>query len=148
MFGGSAMKQQKSSRRTAHPVRNEQGMRKYGAPILKAVTLGLLVTTVLLLLFAFIMSKKDLPFALVNPLSVTSLIAGSMLAGFLSAHWLREHGMTVGALCGLILFLLLLLASAMTKFEIGTQALMKLAIAVISGAIGGVAGVNAQKRRK
>ncbi len=116
--------------------------------MLKAVTFGLLATTVVLLLFSFLMCKKDVPFVLLNPFSAGLLMLGSFISGYLAARRIRERGMMIGALCGLIIFLLLLLASFMSKFDVGLAALIKLAIALVSGAIGGIIGVNAKSKRK
>lgn len=116
--------------------------------MLKAVTFGLLATTVVLLLFSFVMCKKDVPFVLLNPFSAGLLMLGSFLSGYLAARRIRERGMIIGALCGLIIFSLLLLASVMNRFDVGLAAFIKLAISVVSGAIGGILGVNAKLKRK
>ena len=116
--------------------------------MLKAVTFGLLTTTVVLLLFSFVMCKKDVPFVLLNPFSAGLLMLGSFLSGYLAARRIRERGMLVGALCGLIIFFLLMLASFMSRFDVGLAALIKLVISLVSGAIGGIIGVNAKLKRK
>lgn len=116
--------------------------------MLKAVTFGLLTTTVVLLLFSFVMCKKDVPFVLLNPFSAGLLMLGSFLSGYLAARRIRERGMMVGAFCGLIIFLLLMLASFMSRFDVGLAALIKLVISLVSGAIGGIIGVNARLKRK
>lgn len=116
--------------------------------MLKAVTFGLLATTAVLLLFSFVMCKKDVPFVLLNPFSAGLLMLGSFLSGYLAARRIRERGMMVGALCGLIIFSLLMLASFMSRFDVGLAALIKLVISVVSGAIGGIIGVNAKLKRK
>lgn len=116
--------------------------------MLKAVTFGLLATTVVLLLFSLIMCKKDVPFMLLNPFSTGLLMLGSFLSGYLAARRIRERGMMVGALCGLMIFALLMLASFMSRFDVGLAALIKLVISVVSGAIGGIIGVNARLKRK
>lgn len=116
--------------------------------MLKAVTFGLLATTVVLLLFSFLMCKKDVPFVLLNPFSAGLLMLGAFISGYLAARRIRERGMMVGALCGLMIFLLLMLASFMNKFDVGLIALLKLVISVVSGAIGGIIGVNAKFKRK
>lgn len=114
----------------------------------KAVTFGLLATTVVLLLFSFVMCKKDVPFVLLNPFSAGLLMLGSFLSGYLAARRIRERGMVVGAMCGLFIFLLLLLGSFMSQFDVGLAALIKLIISMVSGAIGGIMGVNAKLKRK
>lgn len=116
--------------------------------MLKAVTIALLATTAVLLLFSFAMSKKDLPLSLLNPFSALMLALSCFVAGYLAARKLRARGLAVGAGCGLVIFLLLLLASVQNEFAVGMTAAVKLVIALCSGAIGGILGVNAKSRRK
>lgn len=124
------------------------GLPKYLPPILKASAAGLLVTAFLLLLFSFMMSRVDLSFALVNPLSSLSLVAGSFAAGLLAGKSVRENGMMVGGVCGLLISLFLLLAALGYSPQIGIPALLKAVIAALSGAVGGVLGVNMRVRGK
>lgn len=133
---------------TTRPSKSEAGAMGRLIPMGKGVAAGLLATTVLLLLFSFVMTKEDIPFSLVNPLSVGALIAGAMLASFMAARRIREKGMLIGIQCGTVIFLVLLLASFLTRFDVGFQAIIKYAVSAISGAIGGVLGVNAKTKRK
>ncbi|MPN27430.1 hypothetical protein SDC9_174863 [bioreactor metagenome] len=41
-----------------------------------------------------------------------------------------------------------MMASFMSRFDVGLAALIKLVISVVSGAIGGIIGVNAKFKRK
>ena len=116
--------------------------------VLKAVAFGLLATTAVLLLFSFVMSKKDVPFMLLNPFSAGLLIFGSFLSGYLAARRIRERGLIVGAVCGLIVFFVLIMGAFLNRFDVGLTALIKMIISIVSGAIGGVIGVNAKSRRK
>lgn len=116
--------------------------------MLKAVMFGLLVTTVALLLFSFVMCKKDVPFILLNPFSAGLLVLGSSLSGYMAASRIREHGMLIGAFCGVFIFAILLLGSFLSRFDVGLTAFIKLMIAIVSGSIGGIIGVNARTRRK
>lgn len=116
--------------------------------IIKAVAIGLAVSAALLLLFSFIMSKKDVPFMLLNPFSAGLLMVASMLSGYLAARKIRQKGMFIGSMCGIIIFLIVITASFMNSFNVGAAALIKLAISAVSGAIGGIMGVNAQLKRK
>ena len=116
--------------------------------VLKAVAFGLLATTAVLLLFSFVMSKKDVPFMLLNPFSAGLLILGSFLSGYLAARRIRERGLIVGAMCGLMVFFVLIMGAFLNRFDVGLTALIKMIISIVSGAIGGVVGVNARSRRK
>ena len=138
----------KTQHRAARSVRSEPGKNKTAVSMLKAVTLGLLVTAALLLLFSFVLSRWELPFSLLNPLVTAALVLGGGSAGFSVARMLRENGLLLGGLCGAVLFLLLAMASAWSQSAFGMPALIKLVICTVSGAIGGVLGVNLRKKRK
>lgn len=114
----------------------------------KAVAIGLLATAVMLLLLSFVLSKKDFPFSLINPLSTVALLIGSLLAGFLAAKSSKEKGMLLGGFCGFIIFVVIFVVSSMFQFEVGAKAVLKLAVCVLSGAIGGIIGVNKRNKRR
>ena len=59
-----------------------------------------------------------------------------------------SSGMAVGAGCGCIIYMLVFVLSLMDSFSIGITALIKMFIALLSGAAGGVIGVNARRMRK
>lgn len=124
------------------------GLSKYLPFILKASAFGLLVTAFLLLLFSFVMSRVNLSFALINPLSTLSLVAGCFAAGLFAGRSIRENGILVGGVCGLLVSLFLLLAALGYSPQVGIPALLKTVIAVLSGAVGGVLGVNMRVKGK
>ncbi len=116
--------------------------------IIKATAIGLAASSVLLLLFSFVMTEKDIPFSLINPLSAGLLMLASFLAGFVAANSFKRRGMLTGILCGGVIFLAAFICSALFSAEIGTAAMIKLAISLLSGAIGGILGVNSDRKRK
>ena len=134
--------QSKKKTRAAHMGSGGEQARRPLLTILKAVTLGLLVTMVLLLLFSFLFCRQDLPLTLLNPLAAFSLLIGAFAAGYWASRSIGQRGMLTGASCGAALFFVLLIASLQTKAQVDLTALIKLAISLLSGAIGGVTGVN------
>lgn len=110
--------------------------------VLKAVAIGLLVSTVMLLLFSFILSKKDIPFMLLVPYTSLCIALSCCTAGYLAAKKTREKGLLIGALCGASIFLFLITFSLQQSPSITIIAPVKFAIATASGAIGGIFGVN------
>ena len=131
--------QSKKNTRAAHMGSGGEQARRPLLTILKAVTLGLLVTMVLLLLFSFLFCRQDLPLTLLNPLAAFSLLIGAFAAGYWASRSIGQRGMLTGASCGAALFFVLLIQ---TKAQVDLTALIKLAISLLSGAIGGVTGVN------
>lgn len=116
--------------------------------MIKAAAVGLAASSVLLLFFSFVMTKKDIPFELINPLSAGLLMLAAFLSGFVAANDFKQRGMLTGALCGAIIFAVSFICSALFSAEIGAAAGIKLVISVLSGAIGGILGVNNDRKRK
>ena len=114
----------------------------------KAVIYGLsvivgIVTTIIMLLFstAFYLAT-DMNDALVSPLSALCVGVGSLLSGFLSSKKIKSNGILNGLICGGILFLLITFVALF--FSGGGFSLISLihsAIILVSGMIGGIAGV-------
>ena len=125
--------QSKKNTRAAHMGSGGEQARRPLLTILKAVTLGLLVTMVLLLLFSFLFCRQDLPLTLLNPLAAFSLLMGTFAAGYWASRSIGQRGMLTGASCGAALFLVLLIASLQTKAQVDLTALIKLAISRLSG---------------
>ena len=114
----------------------------------KAAAAGVFISALLLLLFSFIMSKKDLPLFIINPFCSLLLCTACFISGYVAAKEFKKRGMLVGSACGIIIYLLLMIMSFTDNFSIGITAIIKLFIATLSGAAGGVLGVNAKRVRK
>ncbi len=139
----------KAKPRTRRAVRSEGGpARKSGMKYVRAVTTGLIFGAVLLIAAALVMCWVDIPLEWILPISLAALIFASMLSGFLAARQFREHGLRTGAVCGFFIFAILFFLSGFWDFSVGVQALLKMITAMISGAIGGVLGVNMRTARK
>lgn len=115
-------------------------------PYIKAVTLGLAVMAIVLGAFAFIMSKIELPQGVEDAFSVLALGLGCLSSGFVAGKILRSGGLINGGKCGLLIFIVILIFSLFSGSFTGTLFLTKLIICLISGAIGGVIGVNSRIR--
>lgn len=116
--------------------------------MLKAVTVGLFALTVMLLLFSFILTKVDVPFSLLNPISMVLIALSCILAGYLASRSIRKRGFIIGALCGAMIDLILILLSFFFSDCFDLQVLLKLAVSVLSGSIGGILGVNQKAHRR
>lgn len=74
--------------------------------------------------------------------TVVSLAVAGYFSGYLCGKYRRSYGMVEGAICGGLVYLLLLAAAACVG-EFTSPS--KLIILVVSGAIGGISGVNAAR---
>lgn len=115
-------------------------------PLLVGTAVGIIGCVAMLLLSAALVKSVDVPRAAITPLAIVAAAVGAFLAGLTAAAIARRRGLLVGALCGLLLFLLILLAG-FTRFGgvSGTTSLIKLAVLLVAGGLGGVLGVNRRK---
>jgi len=72
---------------------------------------------------------------------------GAFAAGLAAALTAGQRGLVIGALCGLLLFIIILLAGLFRSsgIDLGYTA-VKCAVLTVAGAVGGVLGVNRRRR--
>ncbi len=108
---------------------------------------GLAATAVVLMIFAFITVKmQNVNYDVFLPVVIAAACIGAFCGGYLSARINRSAGLAIGAVSAVLIFAVLLCVSAALGAVPQAAAALRLAAMVISGAIGGVLGVN--KRRK
>ena len=120
--------------------------------IIRSVLIGTLIGGVLciafLALMAVIMTGVDIPKPVITPLALACGCLGAFSGGLSGALVAGRHGWLVGALCGLVLFLLILIAGISSFEELnGALSALKLALLLVGGTLGGMLGVNLRKHR-
>lgn len=116
-------------------------------PVLVGVAVGLIACIGLLMLMALVVQSVDVPRSAIWPLALAAAALGALLAGMTAAAVAGQKGLLLGAVCGLILWLLILFAGV-ARYEgvSGGNTAIKAATLLLSGGIGGVLGVNMRKR--
>lgn len=112
-------------------------------PLLVGLCVGVISCTLLLLLMALAIGSVDIPRRLVLPLAIAAGAVAAFLAGLVAARLSGKNGLLLGLTCGLLLFLLILIAGFVryTGVDTGVSA-VKLAVLLVAGGVGGVLGVN------
>ena len=106
---------------------------------------GIVTMFVLMLLFAAALSSFPLPLSVFSPAGLIIGSLGSMAAGFLCSLMSREKGFFFGILCGALLFVILLIIALLVwKQKLRTYTLVKFFAMLLSGAVGGIMGVNSR----
>jgi len=100
------------------------------------------------LLFSFVLTKVDVPFSLLNPISMIMIAFSCVLAGYIAARSVRKRGFVIGAACGAMIDVILILVSFFFSDCFDLQVLLKLIVSILSGSIGGVLGVNQKAHRR
>ena len=127
--------------------RNQSLFSLWVRPILLGVAVGVLCCTLLLLLMALVVQTVDVPRGAALPMAIAAAAVGAFAAGLTAALISRRRGLLLGAVSGLVLFLVVLLAgfARYTAVDGGT-AIIKLLGLMAAGGLGGVLGVNRRRR--
>ena len=109
---------------------------------------GVLVCVVILLIAAAIMTTGVFPTTAVTAVSLVAAAIGAFVGGFVAAKLSCQRGLLYGAGVGLLMFLLIMVVGIAVSQELrGAMMLLKAALTIGIGALGGVVGVNVKKRR-
>ena len=135
-------------------MRNEKTINPEGAApySLKAIFFGTLFgvafCALLLLLCTFLFTRvKNVPEHVILPLTLGISALGAFASGYVSVRISRAKGLLYGALSGFALFLVLLLAAFVFAREpLSIITLIRAVLLILSGAVGGVVGVNQRER--
>lgn len=118
-------------------------------PVLVSVGVGVVVCILILLALSALLVVRSIPQSMISPMAIFAISVGGFSAGFCCARITRSRGLALGAVCGTILSLLVLLASFSLKDNaFGVLAILKIVFIMLSSMLGGVMGVNARSRRK
>ena len=111
--------------------------------VLACSLVGAAVTALLLLGFSAVLTVRDIPHSAAEPMALAAAVLGCMAAGFLCARLSGRGGLLHGLLCGLVVFVIVCGAGmAALGGSPGWLLGIKLVIFLLSGAIGGVLGIN------
>ncbi len=109
---------------------------------------AILIVLLIVLGFAFLLTKIDVPEAVVSVVTAAALCIGAYAGGYVGARRNRRNGLLLGVLCGGIVFILLFIFSVI--FASSTEGLSggaKLFLVMFCGAVGGIVGVNSKNTR-
>lgn len=112
--------------------------------LLPAVFVGLAILCGMVLLFALLLLKADAPAWMENLLALAALLTAGYGMGRFAGYRRHRKGLRTGLQCGVLLYLLLVLAGVLWLHEAGT--LWKGLVLMLSSATGGVAGVNLPRK--
>ena len=109
---------------------------------------GIAVSMLIILVSVVVMVKtQSMVYAAVVPITVAAVLAGSFVGGYVSARLNKSMGLLTGAVCGAAIFLIFLGIGSALGGNISLITLLRLGLDILSGAVGGVIGVNKKRRR-
>lgn len=117
-------------------------------PVMFGVLGAFIISMILLLIFSFIMTVRDLPQAAIAPVACVSIGFGAFFGGFITARMKGSKGLLLGAISGFAFFVILwLIGLIMGESAVGVLMIIKILISLGVGSIGGIAGVNFRRRK-
>ncbi|NLV36245.1 MAG: TIGR04086 family membrane protein [Clostridiaceae bacterium] len=110
----------------------------------KGLLASYIITIPVFMLLALILANTDFPQRLVTPAVVVTTVISVLTAGLVSTRGIRNKGWLNGSIVGLIYMAILYLASSLIykDFSIDKYVITMTTIGTISGAIGGIVGIN------
>lgn len=120
--------------------------------LLKAVLFGtvcgLLISVILTCVFTvIILTTGLLPADITNYVTVAILAVGAFLGGMITTKITKSAGLTAGLITGLSIFMLVtIIGLTKSNDSVTIITLIKLAATLISGGLGGIAGLRKKER--
>lgn len=114
----------------------------YAKSLLIGLGVGIVTATMLLLLCALLIVKMALPLGAVTPMALVAMGLGGLGGGIATGLCAKQNGLVLGAVCGTLLYLILLLFGLAHGGVSPSYAALKWAILTVCSAAGSVWGVN------
>ena len=112
--------------------------------IAKGVGISLVVTFILLLIFAAVLTYTEISETIINPVIVMITAISILIGSSIGNIKIRKNGLLNGALIGGIYIITIYLISRILnwKFGLEMQSIIMIVIGVMFGILGGIIGVN------
>ena len=129
-------------------VREGSKTRKNIFRILKGSIFAVILSLILLLIFAMLLAYTELSETTMMPVITTITGISILIGSTISTIKIRKNGLLNGGLVGLIYIILLYLTSSicLTGFSLTANSFIMLIAGVVAGMIGGIIGVNLNKK--
>ncbi|MBQ9460467.1 MAG: TIGR04086 family membrane protein [Clostridia bacterium] len=119
----------------------------------KAVITGTLAgsaaAVVLLLICVYAVTQmKAVPYGAITPMSASAVSVGAFVGGYVCGRVNKRMGLAMGAACGAVMFLIFVGIGMAFGGSLGSVTLLRLALMITAGALGGIAGVNKRSRKR
>lgn len=112
--------------------------------IIKGIVVSYIITIPVFMIFAFILANTEFPEKLISPAVLITTIISLLTAGISATKGTKSKGWLNGCIVGFVYMLILYFASsiAMDNFSIDRYIITMGLIGVITGAMGGIIGIN------
>lgn len=128
----------------------KSGIANYIKALFAGLIFGVVVSATLLCVFAaVILGLGKIPYTAIPYIVIGIFSIGAFLAGYISARILKIKGLMFGLISGGIMFILALIGGFIFSTEtLSLLTLLRLVAFTLSGALGGIKGVNRKDKLK
>ena len=112
--------------------------------ILKGSVTAIIITLILLFIFAIILTYTSLQEEVISPVIIIITAISILIGSSISTMRIKKMGLINGALVGLIYILTIYSISSITGsgFSLQIQTIIMIVASIVAGMIGGIIGVN------
>lgn len=123
---------------------NKLKMNKNMIRVMKGSIFAIVISLVLLLIYASILTHTNVSETTMTPVVITIAGISILIGSSISSFNIKKQGMVNGALVGLcyILFIYILSSILLSGFNIDAKAIAMMLVGIIAGMVGGIIGVN------
>lgn len=125
----------------------ESSSNKFIKKIFKGVLISLVVSFVLLAIFAIVLTYTSVSENTIVPVIIVVTGISILVGTILESKKIVKNGIWLGGIIGLVYVLILYIISSLLNadFSINMQSFILILVAIFSGMIGGIIGVNNRK---
>ncbi len=123
-------------------VKYTKGVKK----LLKSIVMSYILTLIILLIFSVFITYTSLNESLADIIVACATYISTAACGFFAASNTSKKGWLTGSVAGLAYILILFIIALLKgNYAVGTATIISLTISALTGAIGGVIGINSKK---
>ena len=112
--------------------------------IIKGSVFSILITLILLFIYAILLTSTNIPESTMSVIVITITGISILIGSSISSFKIKKRGIVNGGLVGLIYIITIYLISsiAFIGFSMNITSIVMLIVAIVTGMIGGIIGVN------
>ncbi len=112
--------------------------------IFKGVVISLIFTTIMLLIFAILLTYTDVSESTISTVIIIVTAISILLGSSLVNLKIKKNGLLNGAIIGASYILIIYLISSILnwRFTLNLQSIIMIAVGIVFGILGGIIGVN------
>lgn len=129
-------------------ITEESELKKNSIRIIKGSIFAIIISFILLLIFAILLCYTSLPESTMLPVILVTTGISILIGSMISTRKIRKNGILNGGIVGLVYIITLYLISSLflAGFSITFNSFIMLIVGIITGMIGGVIGVNTNRK--